>query len=222
MQVELDPLTQFSFRYAKAFNDKWAFKINGSILSATDWSGNDYLTDRRTLRQTPNEPNFDGLNLYGDEAVIGIDLNSIAGFPEVLDLRRTGWEEEILLDNQDAQAIKADAALHYRVNDNIELLYNFRFGGGSSIYQGSAKFVLRDFTQMFHKIEAKGDNFFVRGYVTETDDGDSYNLDALGAFVNESISPTATEWAPIYGPELPFGYPGIHSWRTCRSANGSS
>lgn len=193
-----DPLSQFSIRYAKAFNNKWAFKVNASILTATDWAGNDYQTDRRTLQRTPNASNFDGLNKYGDEAVIGIDLGALASFPTVLDLRRTGFDEEVLLDNMDAESKKFDAALHYRINDKMEALYNYRFGGGSSIYQGSAKFVLRDFTQQFHKLELKGDNFFVRGYMTETDDGDSYNLDALGAFVNEAISPTATEWAPTY------------------------
>jgi outer membrane receptor protein involved in Fe transport len=32
-----------------------------------------------------------------------------------------------------------------------------------------------------------------------TDAGDSYNMAALGAFMNERISPTAAQWAPTYG-----------------------
>lgn len=193
--ADTNPLYNFALRYAKAFNDKFAFKVNFSILDATDWSGNDYTTDRVSRFREPSDPNFDGLNLYGDETPINFSLGP---FIAPIDARRTGIREEDLLDNQDARSLKFDGAAHYRINDKMEAIYNFRFGGGRSIYQGSAKFVLRDFTQQFHKLELKGDNFFVRAYRTETDDGDSYNLDAMGGLVNEAFSPTATQWAPTY------------------------
>ena len=198
-----DPLYNFGIRYAKAINDKFAFKVNFNILTATDWLGNDYTTDRVNPGNPSDSPNFDGLNLYGDEAVISGNLAELTGIPELaplgdIDIRRTGFTEEELLDSRDAKSIKADLALHYRLNDRVEALYNYRYGGGSSIYQGSAKFVLRDFSQQFHKLELRGDNFFIRGYHTQTDDGDSYNMDALGAFTNERISPSSTQWVPSY------------------------
>lgn len=198
-----DPLYNFGFRYAKAFNNRFAFKVNFNYLTATDWTGNDFSTDRVIPGNRAGSPNFDGMNTYGDEAVVRGSLAALTGIPELaplgdIDIRRTGIEENVLLDNQDAKSIKADAALHYRISDNVEASLNYRFGGGSSIYQGSAKFVLRDFTQQFYKAEVKGDNFFLRGYLTRTNDGDSYNLDALGAFVNERISPTISEWVPNY------------------------
>jgi outer membrane receptor protein involved in Fe transport len=198
-----DPLYNFGIRYAKSYNDKFAFKINFNYLSATDWIGNDYTTDRVIPGNPVGSPNFDGLNTYGDEAVIAGSIADLTGLPELaplgdIDIRRTGIREQVLLDSRDAKSIKGDVALHYRVNDKIEALYNYRYGGGSSIYQGSAKFVLRDFSQQFHKLELRGDNFFLRGYHTQTDDGDSYNMDALGAFVNERISPSSTEWVPNY------------------------
>jgi len=198
-----DPLYNFGLRYAKAINDRFAFKVNFNYLSATDWIGNDYTTDRVIEGNPVGSPNFDGLNTYGDETVIAGNLGDLTGDPNLaplgdVDIRRTGLTEEILLDSRDAKSIKADAALHYRINDNLEALYNYRFGLGSSIYQGSAKFILRDFTQQFHKLELRGDNFFIRGYHTQTDDGDSYNMNALGGFVNERITPTASEWVPNY------------------------
>src|SRR5690606_1091519 len=98
-----------------------------------------------------------------------------------------------------ARSIKGDVALHYRLTDRLEALYNYRYGGGSSVYQGSQKYALRNFTQEFHKLELRSTNFFVRGYVTATDAGDSYNMAALGGLVNERISPTAAQWAPTYG-----------------------
>ncbi len=195
---ESNPLTQYSLRYAKAFNNKFAFKVNFSLLQATDWTSNDYKTSRvnpSSETDLSGNPNFDGLNTYGDEAVIPVPIGGTFG---TLDLRRTGFKEEDMLESDDVKSIKGDVALHYRINDRVEALYNFRYGGGSSIYQGTEKYILRDFSQQFHKLELKADNWFVRGYMTATDAGDSYNLSALGAFANESIAPTAAQWAPEY------------------------
>ncbi|HYF69705.1 MAG TPA: TonB-dependent receptor [Ohtaekwangia sp.] len=192
------PLYSFNVRYAKAFNNKFAFKVNFSIMDAEDWHGNDYQTDvnrPESKIDLTNTPNFDGLNLYGDETRIPVPIGGTFG---TLDLRRTGWKEENILDNYNARSIKGDVALHYRINDNLEALYNYRFGGGSSVYQGSQKYALRNFTQQFHKVELRSDNFFVRAYVTATDAGDSYNMGALGGQLNERISPTAAQWAPEY------------------------
>ena len=217
------PMGQYSIRYAKAFNNKIAFKLNFAYQMATDWLGNDYKTSRvnpESQTDLSGTPNFDGLNLYGDETQINTGVPSV-GVNGVV--TRTGFREEDMLkafgDNRDANSIKADGALHYRVTDKIEALYNYRFGGGSSIYQGTEKYVLRNFTQQFHKLEVKGENFFVRAYQTATDAGDSYNLSALGAYANETYNPSAptptqTGWATEYVlasqgyiPGVPAGNP---------------
>ncbi len=189
------PLGQYGIRYAKAFNNKFAFKVNFSYMKATDWLGNDYKTDRVNPESTTDlsgTKNFDGLNLYGDETQISTPV------PSVGIITRTGFREEDILDNRDAKTIKGDAAIHYRITDKIEILYNYRYGGGSSVYQGTEKYALRDFNQQFHKVEIKSDNFFVRGYISATDAGDSYNLSALGAYANEAFSPSAARWVPDY------------------------
>jgi outer membrane receptor protein involved in Fe transport len=197
-----DALGQYSIRYAKAFNNKFAFKVNFSYLTATDWTGNDYTTDRNFPESTVDlsgTPGFDGLNLYGDETPIP------TGVPSIGTIRRTGFTEEDMLnsfsDGREAKTIKGDAAIHYRINDKMEALYNYRYGGGSSIYQGTEKYILRNFNQQFHKLELRGDNFFVRGYISATDAGKSYNLSALGGFANETYNPTRPE-------------PGVTGWAT--------
>ena len=197
-QGDASPFYTVGIRYAKAFNNKFAFKLNFSYFKARDWIGNDYKTDRVNPESTidlSGNPNFDGLNLYGDETPIPVPIGGTFG---TLDLRRTGFTEESLLDNDDAQSIKGDVALHYRITDNMEVLYNYRYGGGSSIYQGTEKYILRNFTQQFHKLELKSDHYFVRGYMTETGAADSWNMSAQGAFANEYYSPTVTKWAPEY------------------------
>ncbi len=190
-----NPLSMYTLRYAKAFKNKFAFKVNFSYMSATDWTGNDYKTDRlnpESQTDLSGAKNFDGLNLYGDEIQISTPV------PSVGIITRTGLREADLLDNQDAKTIKGDVALHYRITNKIEALYNYRYGGGSSIYQGTEKYILRDFSQQFHKLEVRGDNFFVRGYISATDAGKSYNMGALGIFANEAFSPSAAKWVPDY------------------------
>ena len=196
------PLGQYSIRYAKAFNNKFAFKVNFSYMKATDWTSNDYKTDKNNPESKidlSSSQNFDGLNLYGDEAAIPTGIPSLGDNGTI---RRTGIKEETLLDNRDAKTIKGDVALHYRITDKVEVSYTYRYGGGSSIYQGQAKYALRDFNQQFHKVEFKGNNWFLRGYVSATDAGKSYHMDALGAYVNEAFNPTirdnGTGWAQDY------------------------
>ncbi len=197
-QGSSSPFYNVGIRYAKAFNNRFAFKINFSYLKARDWIGNDYRTDRTKPESEidlSGNPNFDGLNLYGDETPIPVPIGGTFG---TLDLRRTGFREEAILDNDDAKSIKGDVALHYRISDKLELSYNYRYGGGSSVYQGAEKYALRNFTQQFHKLELNSNNFFVRAYMTETGAGDSWNMSALGAYANEYYSPTVAKWAPEY------------------------
>jgi iron complex outermembrane receptor protein len=207
-----DPFMQYSLRYAKAFNNKLAIKINLSMLQATDWLSNDYRTSRTNPESTTDlsgTKDFDGLNLYGDETRIAVPVPSIGT------ITRTGFREEDMLnafsDGREAKSLKADGALHYRISDKIEALYNYRYGGGSSIYQGTEKYVLRDFSQQFHKVEIKSDNFFVRAYRTATDAGKSYNLSALGGYANETYSPSATNWVPDYVVAMQGYIPGVEA-----------
>ncbi len=194
-----NPYGMYSIRYAKAINDKFAFKLNFSYMKATDWTANDYKTDRNNPSSTTDlskTPNFDGLNLYGDESAIP------TGVPSIGTIRRTGIQEATLLDNRNATTIKGDAALHYRISDKVELIGVYRYGGGNSLYQGQSKYALRDFNQQFYKLELKGDNFFVRTYMSATDAGKSYTMDDLGGDVNEGFNPTQREdgsgWAQVY------------------------
>jgi iron complex outermembrane receptor protein len=108
-----------------------------------------------------------------------------------LDIRRTGLKEEDLLETERASSFKVDGALHYRPTDKLEISYSYRRGQGDGVYQGSERYALRKFNQQFHKLEITGEEFFVRAYTSMTDDGDSYNLAALGGYVNEAFIPTA-------------------------------
>jgi iron complex outermembrane recepter protein len=188
------PLGNVGIRFAHKFSEKLAFKANLSLFKSHDWISNDYKTDRNNPQSTTDlstTPAFNGVNLYGDEIDLPVPI------PSVGTIHRTGWKESDLVDNYDAMSRKWDVALHWRPTKNMEISGNYRNGAGSSIYQGSQKYALRDFKQNFYKLEFRSRNLLVRGYVTATDAGDSYNLGAVGTYLNEYIKPSA-QWAQEY------------------------
>ncbi len=58
--------------------------------------------------------------------------------------------------------LKFDAALHYRITENAELSYSYRFGKMDGVFQRGNKIQLDDVVVQNHKLELKGHNYFVR------------------------------------------------------------
>ncbi len=174
------PMYKAAVRYAKAFNNKFAFKVNFSYLKATDWFAVDYRDfDRSIINKEKRgsrltNPSYDGLNIYGDEVATDIDLTAYG--LGIIHVSRTGYKEKDLTD-YGAKSIKGDFSLHFRpIKDSkAELIWSSRFGGGQTIYQGSNRFVLKDLLLHQHKLELRNDNYFVRAYYTSEDAGHSYD-----------------------------------------------
>ncbi len=165
-------------RAAHAFSDKFAIKANFSILQGEDWHANDN-GDLLRPGNTRANPNYDGLNVYGDEVSTGLNFDRIAGLPAGTlgssVVSRTGYEEADLM-NYEAQSVKADYSVHYKpfAND-FEILYNGRVGRGNTIYQGANRYAIQGFIMQQHKFEIRNNNFFLRGYITSENSGDSYD-----------------------------------------------
>jgi len=96
---------------------------------------------------------------------------------------------EAQLYNGDATSTKFDASLHYKLSDNVEISWVSKFGMGNSIYQGASRYILKNFLMQQHKLEIRGDNFFVRGYTTLEDSKDAYDAVATGLVINASQAP---------------------------------
>ena len=66
------PYYDFMARYAKAFNNKFAFRISADYTQAKDWSANDTRNFSAIAGQPiPGDrslPNYNGINVYGDES----------------------------------------------------------------------------------------------------------------------------------------------------------
>jgi iron complex outermembrane receptor protein len=154
------PMYDMAVRYAKAFNNRFAFKLNASYLKGTDWYATNYEdVDPNTpaANRGPKNPGRNALNIYGDEVA-----QTIEGIGRV---SRTGYEE-INLATYGVYSLKLNGALHYRINDKIEAIYQGNFNQGTAQYTGSNRFVINDFKLIQHRLELRGSNFYVRAYTT--------------------------------------------------------
>src|SRR5690606_40027242 len=130
-------------------------------------------------QQGDNNPGRNALNIYGDEVA-----KTLPGIGRV---SRTGYEEKDLM-NYDSKGMGINTSLHYRINENMELIYGYQAGKGRAAYTGSNRFMLNDFVLQQQKLELKGTNFFLRGdLVTETSNN-SYNTTALGQHINRTCN----------------------------------
>ena len=218
--IDADPsiLTETAIRYAKAFNNKWAFKINGSYMQGTDWRSN-IRKDQNTNDLKSANPGFpalngannvafDGWNKYGDDALAGSNVVSIGGLNidgkanQTLRVARTGyWETDLV--NPKVDNLKFDAAIHYRINEKAELSYSYRIGKMDGVFQRGNKIQLDNVVVQNHQLELKGSNYVIRSYVSIENTGDSYNVKPLADNLDlysggASDTKTATSWGTKY------------------------
>jgi len=218
----VQPMFETSIRYAQVLNDRFAFKANFSYMQAKDWHGINYSDKNASLQGNLGvNPAFDGMHMYGDDgsfniALLGFsapfltnvanlyfggDMNAAQNYTAanmpIQPVNRTGYQERHLVD-YDAENMKINTSLHYRLTDNAELSYTFNYGYGTSVYTGAQRYSLKNFNIAQHKLELRGDNYMVRAYGTFEDSGDSYIADFVGFAVNEAYSPSP-QWFGTYG-----------------------
>jgi len=208
----ISPYQDYGIRYAKAFNNKIAFKVTASYLTAQDWVAADFRDQgpasfgvlERGATERGNNRVYDGLNTYGDFLISTGLVADLAGpatgpvrslIPDGLDglFSPTGFAESSFVDNT-TESIKVGGALHYRLNDNLELFGQFNYGSGSTVYTANDRFVLDDFSITTTKLELKGSEFYVRAYNTSENSGDSYAANTLASLINQQ-----TYLAPYLG-----------------------
>ncbi len=218
-----NPYNDFGVRYAWG-GEYAAAKVNFSFLKGTDW----FAVDERDIDMDPfnatvkgsraSNPSYDGMNIYGDEIASTVDMNHVFdGTPlallnrdEIVRISRTGYAEKDLTDYK-AKSLKADVAFHYRPSGQpgkLEFVWNSRFGTGQTIYQGANRYVLKDFFIHQHKLEVKNTNWFIRGYYTGEDAGNSYDTRFTAWNINRKWL-SDKEWFTYYLARYSLARSGI-------------
>ena len=207
--------SNWNVRWGKKLSEKFAFKINAELINAKDWTGNDYRNYSRTgttgsliAGDRKTDPNYDGINVYGDETTVDmraffsqiaaslpgaanfITANGLLTNPQ--NVSRTGYTEKELI-NPNTVNFKLAGSLHYKINRNTEAILAAYWGTGNTIYTGSDRYSLKDFKMGQYKLEINNKNWSLRGYTTQENAGESYNLTATTRLFNESWKRSVTQ-----------------------------
>lgn len=241
------PYYDWAMRYGRTMGKKFAFKISGQFIKAQDWQANDTSNLLRTNvfsrvkpgnRQT--DPNYDGINVFGDEAstsmnsfaqaALATNLPTIIGgltqvfgaaptqaqinnaflnpasipVPQIQAglnalrpfylgtqnnvfgnqfVSRTGYNESDLV-NYNAYNLKLTGGLYYKITNNIEASLTGNWGKGTTVYTGADRYALKNLIMGQYKAEIRAENWFIRGYTTQENSGDSYTATTAALFIN--------------------------------------
>lgn len=258
------PYYDWTVRWAKKVTEKFAFKLGAQLVQIKDWQGTDL---RNLLRNNVisslkdgdrnSDPNYDGVNVFGDEASaslqafaqavraqvggsaaapllpyldqqIGlgrtpiqlaqdpilaplvqaqvlpflIPTSSVANNPYrgtygAQAVSRTGYNERDLV-NYNAYNVRFSGGLNYKLTDDIEASFLGYFGTGTSVYTGADRYSLKDLKMGQYKLELKSKNWFLRGYTTQENSGNSYTATTAALFVNRAWK-LDKDWFQQYG-----------------------
>lgn len=254
-QRSASPYTDVAIRWGKQLSDKFAFKISSQYMQAQDWQANDKTNLARNNvfssikpGDRQSDPNYDGVNVFGDEVSASLNsfsqavlaqvppegiaaLNQIAqigglspqqfativatnpqtqplaqvvpfylgyggGIYGSQSVSRTGYDERDLVDYK-SYNFKVSGGLYYKVSANTEASLTGNWGTGTSVYTGADRYSLKNLKMGQYKLEFKGRNWFLRGYTTQENSGDSYAPTINAILVNRAWKPDAT-WLQQY------------------------
>lgn len=254
-QRSASPYTDIAIRWGKQLGEKFAFKIASQYMEAQDWQANDktnlarnnvYSSIKPGNRQT--DPNYDGVNVFGDEVSASMNsfsqavlsmvppegiaaLNQIAQIPDITpqqfanylasdpqtqpllpvlpfylgyggqifgnqSVSRTGYDERDLVDYK-TYNFKVSGGLYYKLSENTEASLTGNWGTGTTVYTGADRYSLKGLKMGQYKLEFKGKNWFLRGFTTQENSGDSYAPTINAILVNRAWKPDAT-WFQQY------------------------
>ena len=208
--------SDYSLRLAHVFSGKFAAKLGLQYVSANDWLAGDssnYLRRGTSGQLVPGnrqtDPNYDGVNVYGDETSVDIFPFLAGALPaghpliEHVPVSRTGYAEKDVID-PNTKNLKLNGALHYRINDNIEAVLMGNWSTGNTVYTDDNRYALKGIKIAQYKAELKHKNWFIRSYTTQEDAGEAYSATITSQYLNEawkrSFDPTNIpgSWYPQF------------------------
>lgn len=177
-------------RMAHAFSDKIALKANLVYNTAEDW----HAIDTRNSsgqggviiagQSHADDKGYDGVNVYGDEVSFNLrdlvrsaEISSGGAIPsgtyltvEDTNISRVGYQEKDIHDFN-AKYMTFDSALHYRPwgEKSTEVIISSKLHLTDNVLHASNRYSQKDAFMEQYKVELKGENYFLRGYYTESD-----------------------------------------------------
>ena len=208
-------LTEYAVRWAQVLKnkegkEKFGYKLNIFYLKANDWEAENYDPIDGSEYGKGNPGGYNAVNIYGDESNVRnndyTDPVEIFQDPGLGEFFRTGYKENDLAD-YNTENLKLNTALYYKIKDDVQLIYGFNYGSGTTVYQGDNRYSLKGIQFYQNKLELKKDNkWFVRVYSTNEDAGDSYDIVTTALRMQEAAG-EETDWNLAYRTKWDFfGY----------------
>lgn len=237
---DVSPYYNLSMRWAQKVSERFAYKIGGEYIKANDWLARDYRNYKRfgtsgsiAPGTRATDPNYDGVNVYGDETSIDLRtrvLNNIAiavpflaGYistlPESMPVSRTGYTENEVI-NPKTINFKLSGSLNYKIAKDVEAVLAGYWGTGNTVYTGSQRYSLKDLKIGQYKLELNAKNWFLRGYTTQENAGESHNLTITTQLFNEAWKPSTTwyqQYAFAYLNAKQAGRPDLEAHNLARA-----
>lgn len=210
-------LREGAVRFAKSFKnstgrDVFGFKVNVSYFEADDWEADnlaptdqaieDFAEEGLSLDRLINNPgSYDAINRYGDE-----QRNNFGGsagrlnFPGLGQYYRTGYNEVDLVD-YDTKNLKLAGSVHWKPTEDIEAIYRFNYGNGTTVFQGDNRYSLKNLGLQQHIVDvSKKDKWSIQAYHTSEDAGDSYDAVFTALLLQDAAKPNDLgQWTQNYG-----------------------
>lgn len=197
------------FRYAQKVNNFLAWKVTGSYLT-----GNDFIANDNSAMSLVTDPNnnpegstlgYNAVNRYGDvSTLLDLDFN---GSPETR-VFMPGWsEQDIISDDNKTKLLRIHPSVSYLLTNKIKLTGDFRYVNGTTTAQSNSRYRVRDFWMRQGRVEINGGNWFVRGFHTRDNGGDSYDMNFTGIFMNtkQVDGLVALKGTPLATPVSSYG-----------------
>jgi iron complex outermembrane receptor protein len=181
-------------RYAQRLGTRWAFKIAGSFARAQDWIADNEAA--QSLAYVPNNNptgsglGYDAVNRYGD---VSTTFGATGGALNGQTVFMPGWSErEIIGADSPAKLYRILPSVHFLVTDKIKAMVEFKRAEGTTSYQATNRYRLKNFATNQYRVELRSDRWFVRAYQTQDFGADSYDLPFTGAFMQTAVDARST------------------------------
>ncbi|MDB5232739.1 MAG: TonB-dependent receptor [Chitinophagaceae bacterium] len=98
---------------------------------------------------------------------------------------RTGYDERDMV-NYNAYNIKVAGGLYYKFKGGVEASLSGHWATGTTVYTGADRYSLKNLKMGQYKLEFKGNNWFLRGYTTQENSGESYAATIAAIYINRA------------------------------------
>ncbi|WP_337040286.1 TonB-dependent receptor [Emticicia sp. 17c] len=186
-------------RYAQTFAKRFAFKLNANLTQGQEFLGQSDaaikaitaggLAGSDASNNAYGSPfGWNKLNYFGDIGSTITDPNYtkynnnqpyriyMPGFKEADVIAANAGNAFASSKGFQAGSIRINPSLHFKINEQTQASYEYRWSLGNGIFQSTSRFAWREMKYDLHKFEIKNKRWFIRAYSMFDYGGKAYEV----------------------------------------------